>query len=133
MKKAIVITHKELGRAFLDVIQNIAGHTEALDFISNENLDINGLITAIQKRMDITADATFYLLVELKGGSPYLAARKIAMQNRNVYVFSGLNLPMILSFIMKKDMFSAAELAEVMIRDAHRGVTFFQKDLGEKL
>lgn len=131
MKKAILITHKQLSKAIFEVVEGLAGHVEGMICLSNEGLGLNELAEAIEKEIQKNPEDFYYIMVELKGGSPYLAARKLALKYSNLYVLSGLNIPMMLSFVMKKDMYDHEELADVIRKDAHRGITLYQKDKGE--
>lgn len=131
MKKALLITHKNLCQAFLEALEAIVGQTNNIDYISNENLSLDSLTEKLDAYCNQNSKDELFFMVEFKGGSPYLAARKIAMQRSNVFLLSGLNLPMLMSFAIKKDKFSSKELLKVLKTDAHRGISVFNKELGE--
>ncbi|GAB4184662.1 MAG: PTS sugar transporter subunit IIA [Calditrichia bacterium] len=132
MKHAIVITHKNLGHSLLEALVAITGNRDYLDAISNENMSLDSLIDSIEQKVTVIGDHPVYLMVEFKGGSPYLASRKVAMKHKNVYLLSGVNLPMLISFVMKKDMYSEKELFDILKNDAFRGITGFNLETGEQ-
>lgn len=132
MKHAIVITHKDLGTSLLEALVSITGNRDFMEAVSNEDTSLETLIDVIEKKVISLNEHPVYLMVEFKGGSPYLAARKVAMKYKNVYLLSGVNLPMLISFVMKKDMYSEMELFDILRKDAFRGITGFNLETGEK-
>jgi mannose/fructose-specific phosphotransferase system component IIA len=46
----------------------------------------------------------------------------VARNKSNYYVLSGVNLPMVLSFLTKKDNLGIRELTDIMEKDGHRGI-----------
>jgi mannose/fructose-specific phosphotransferase system component IIA len=61
-------------------------------------------------------------MVDLCGGSPYMACCGLCDLPGEAKIVSGVNLPMLLSYFTKRDKLSLTELSETVERDAMRGI-----------
>ena len=67
------------------------------------------------------------ILASLKGGSCWNVAAAIAKDHGHARVISGINLPMALSFMTKRDLLALEELADVLVKDGIRSVVKLEK------
>ncbi len=124
MVAGILVTHGPVADA---LIQAAAGILGPLEHVSG--LSVTGLsLTAIQSRLRslvqgyVERDGVL-IMASLRGGSCWNAAARVAHDLPNVRVVSGVNLPMLLSFVMKRNQLSLPELAETIANDGVRGIT----------
>jgi mannose/fructose-specific phosphotransferase system component IIA len=61
-------------------------------------------------------------MADMRGGNCWAIASLISRNEADYHVVSGVNLPMILSFLTKKDQLTVEELAETIEKDGHRGI-----------
>ncbi|MBN2366216.1 MAG: hypothetical protein EH225_09525, partial [Calditrichaeota bacterium] len=61
-------------------------------------------------------------MVDIRGGNCWAVARLLSRSQPGYYVLSGVNLPMIFSFLTKRGETSIQELVRNMKKDAHRGI-----------
>ncbi len=125
MKHAALITHGPMGSALIEAVRNIIGMDEGLHALSVTDMtleEINHRLLAIVKAPHEQQDG-LVIMACLKGGSTWNVSAGIAMNYQNVRVVSGVNLPMILSFVTKRETYSLDELVEEIINDGLRGIT----------
>ncbi|HEY3288617.1 MAG TPA: hypothetical protein VGK87_00680 [Anaerolineae bacterium] len=108
----IVATHGDLGCALLRVTVAITGSRENLTCVSlaaGDDID-----SFRQSLVDcIPAGSPALILVDLAGGTPWNVASSIAASTPNVYVISGVNLPMLLELSLSTSGISVAEMAQL--------------------
>jgi len=116
----LVVTHQDIGRELLKAVESIAGPQENLQVLSNRDAGLDTLRQQIQSAIPPDRDAI--IMVDYFGGSAHLAARASCQAtDRQVFV-CGVNLPMLLSFVTKRNQLTFSELTEVIKTDAIRGI-----------
>lgn len=119
MIRGFVIGHRDISNAFAAVLDSISGHVTDIYFFSNEGLSTGELAEAVKKTASDSDEGTI-IFVDLYGGSCWRAAKQAKLPKS--HVVSGFNLPMLLSFINKRDSYSFDELPAVLKHDAKRGI-----------
>jgi PTS system mannose-specific IIA component len=123
--RGIIIAHAELARGFLATVEAIIGPQEDLVAISNRDYSREELDTLIKKYLDDGMPTVFF--TDFAAGSTYAVAR-LAI---NSYcrpgqslcdAVSGVNLPMLLSFVTKRKNLTFPALVETLRQDGHRGI-----------
>ena len=122
MNHGIIVTHGNFSKELIKTTELVAGKIKNITAISNTGLSLKGLIEKIDEAITIQPDANIILMVEMIGGSPYIAARKAAAGHKNVYLLSGVNIPMLISFCTKGKNLNPDEISTIMKRDAERGI-----------
>jgi len=124
MNTCIILSHGKIAEAILEACNRIAGETEQMFALNCEGQSPKALRDALAHLIEtenLIGDGLF-IFVSLKGGSCWNAAARIVKEFDKVQLLSGLNLPVILSFILKRDKYSFEELGEVLVKDAVRGI-----------
>lgn len=122
----LVITHGKIASALVDASKKIAGNCEQLFTLSAENSAPEQLaedITAFIENNKRTAGIFF--LVCLRGGSYWNTAIRATRECNNVKILSGVNLPMILSYVTKRNNLDFEELSNVLYDDAKCGIVIY--------
>ncbi|GBD92832.1 PTS system mannose-specific EIIAB component [bacterium BMS3Abin05] len=129
MINGIVLTHSDLGKAFVNTAFRIVGPANRIDSLSSAGLSPKDLKVRLEKivERDDNDDKTI-VFVGLKGGNPWHVACRVAKERPNISVISGLNLPMLLSFLTKRDELPLSGLLEILKIDALRGIDIFPGD-----
>ena len=116
----LLVTHHNIGQELVRATESIVGPQEDFAVLSNQDSSFDSLCQKIQARIPPDRDAI--IMVDYFGGSAYLAARTICKSaDRRVFI-SGVNLPMVLSFVTKRNQLTFSELVEVIKADAVRGI-----------
>jgi len=120
MIKGLIIGHRDIGKAFIDALESISGRAENIDCISNEGLSTDELTEKIKSFCGTNCQDGVVLFVDVFGGSCWRASKKA--KSPNAHIVTGLNLPMLLSFVQKRTTLSVDELPSVMEADGKRAI-----------
>ena len=118
-----LVTHGPVADALTEAARSIIGDVKGVHSVSVSPLsleEIHRRLKKIAERKDCKDG--LIIMATLKGGSCWNAARKIALEYPNVRVLSGVNLPMLLSLLTKRDRLALDQLAEAVCRDGVSGI-----------
>jgi PTS system mannose-specific IIA component len=119
----IVICHKTLAMELVNTAHSILGYTDDLISFTNEKLTTEEAVKQVFEHLKkVNYPEAVILMTDMRGGNCWTIAQMVARDHENFFVLSGVNLPMILSFLTKKEQMSTRKLAETMDEDAHRGI-----------
>ncbi|NPA99221.1 MAG: PTS sugar transporter subunit IIA [Crenarchaeota archaeon] len=132
MTGIVIVSHGKFVDGILDSIRMLIG-TDVLEKIESviltETESVEGLTERIKNAIEKVKDENGVLvLVDLFGGTPSRAAAIIALENPDVQIVSGLNLPMLLQVLLNIDE-KADELARIAVEAGKEGII----NVGEKI
>lgn len=118
MISAIVVTHGRLGAEFVATAHRIFGEFSGVYSLSNEDKTPQALAAEIEAILEHAGpEDAFILLVDFLYGSCGHATLAVERHHRNVRIVSGVNLPMVLAFLNKRNEVSFERLpAELAAR-----------------
>ncbi|RMG64561.1 MAG: hypothetical protein D6715_09565 [Calditrichaeota bacterium] len=122
MTYAVLICHGQLAQELASTAQGIVGPQEALFAFSNSRVDAAVLKGHVQELLDRLAPDRPVLLVDLWGGSCWRIGMQICHQNPGVELVSGVNLPMLVTFLSYRSKMGYAELVEKLIQDGRKSI-----------
>ena len=133
MYKGIIITHGTMASCLVRTLKKISGIKTPIEAVSNEGKTADQIVDDLLIRYPVGEDTPLFVFSEFKGGSTWFAANKFANLRKNVFVFTGVNLPMLISFETKQDELDAEQLAEAVFQDGNRGITrqFYGEQAGK--
>lgn len=121
----IIATHGSLAKGFKDAAETIMGPIENLDcyhLTMDASIDqfTDELIQGISEK-----DGDVIVLTDLLGASPYNATiRGISkFSDRNIVCITGVNLPIVLECVMKRNDMEIYDLADYLISLGKEGIT----------
>ncbi len=124
---AIILTHKNLAQELINTAKSIVGHDEKLFGFTNHTKTTEQLFAEIKEFLESKDNPENVLfMVDLRGGNCWTVARMLIRENKGYYVISGVNLPMIISYLTKKDSCDFDDLVKSVEKDACRG-TFLEQ------
>lgn len=132
MKHAILLTHGPIGEALIEAVRGIMGLDEGLHALAVTDMsiaEITSRLKALVSGPDERQDGVL-ILASLRGGSCWNVAVSIASDYKHVRVLSGVNLPMVLSFITKRESLSLDDLAAEVQHDAARSICLLDPGSG---
>jgi PTS system mannose-specific IIA component len=119
MIRAILVTHGSLGQSLFDAAESVLGPQSGASVLSNKGLSLEQIQSRVR---ELLTDEPTIIMVDLCGGSPYMACCALSNLPGETQIVSGVNLPMLLSYFTKRDKLSLSELSETVERDAMRGI-----------
>lgn len=123
--RGIIIAHANLAQALIDTIVSITGPQEDLVALSNNDYSRDDMDRLIHQYLDDGKPTVFFS--DFAAGSAFIVAQ-VAV---NAYcktgqatcaAVSGINLPMLISFVTKRKNLSFPALVETIRQDGHRGI-----------
>ncbi len=113
--RGILLAHGAMAEGIVDAVRQITGAgPEALVPLSNRGLSPD---TLAQRVRDLVGESPTILFTDLPSGSCGFAARLLARELPDLVVISGVNLPVLLEFVMLREL----PLAELVPKLLARG------------
>lgn len=110
----IVIGHGTLAEGLVDAVRQISGvGPETLIPLSNRGLSPEAVLDAVERA---AAGRPAIVFTDMHVGSCAHAARRFAITRPDTIVVGGVNLPMLLDFVMHHDLPPAELLERVLYR-----------------
>ena len=99
--RGVVVCHGTLADGFVEAVRQITGiGEEAFVALSNRGLSPESMTAALRGAV---GDGPAVIFTDLTAGSCGFAARRLCQQSGNIAVVSGVNLQMLLYFVMHRD------------------------------
>jgi len=129
---AIVIgTHGKFSEEILKSAEMILGEQEniaTITFLPGEGAD--DLMKKYEDTIkSLQCEDGVLFMVDLFGGSPFNAASRIVVKEKNMDIITGINIPMLLEVFSAREDSTIDELARIAISTGHLGI----KSLNETL
>lgn len=100
--RGIVLCHGEMAAGMVDAVRRIAGITDdGLTPMSNQGLSPEVVYERVR---ELASDGPVILFTDLQSGSCTFAGRRLCSQRPDTVVISGVNLPMLLEFVLHRDL-----------------------------
>ncbi len=125
MKHGVLIAHGPLGHGLIEAAKSIMGTDDGLFPLSVTDMSIVEIESRLTSLVNETRDDVegVVIMACLRGGSSWNVSAAVAKELPHVRVVSGVNLAMLLTFLIKRDSLSLDELVEDMKTDAVKGIT----------
>lgn len=93
----VIVTHGSLASALLNTVELIMGKQEQITTVAFETgqavIDLQTRITRAVTQVD--SGHGILILVDILGGSPYNASAMVMMEQENIEMITGVNVPML--------------------------------------
>lgn len=125
--RGIVLCHGEMAIGLVDAVREIAGDAaDALVPMSNRGCSPDALASRIQETL---CEGPAILFTDLQVGSCGFAARRLCRGDERLCVIAGVNLPLLVDFVMHRDM-SIDELVPRLVEKGRTGISANQGPAG---
>lgn len=127
----VIVTHGRMATGLIEAAEMIVGEQEALVPVHLREMDdVEGLMERVTKAVSkVDSGQGALIMVDLPGASPFNASARIAMQQDNIGVVTGVSLPMLAETLVQRDGSSIQELIDIAKNAGMIGI----KDLAEIL
>ena len=98
----IIVTHADLAEAFRVAAARVAGDDSRIETVSNEGLSPEQLSSQVLEAVERLQGDECIVFVDFRGGSCANACVAALQRFPNVRVISGVNLPMIVDFVLRR-------------------------------
>jgi mannose/fructose-specific phosphotransferase system component IIA len=122
MVKAIIICHGQLAFDFFNTLQKLYGEITDIYPFSNDFIAPEVLYNNVADVLKKNNNSSFIIMVDLRGGNCWKIGKMLSTDFKGVRLISGISIPMVISYISKRDQFPLDELAKIVEKDSHRGI-----------
>jgi PTS system mannose-specific IIA component len=112
MIQGFLVTHGDLGRELLTTAELILGPIRGCSFVSNRGLTESSLVEQLEPMLEEMGEEPSIVFVDFFGGSCATACLRLLERHPEIYLIGGVNLPILLTFLNKRDQLGADELVE---------------------
>lgn len=110
--KVLLVSHGDLSKSLIDSTEMLVGVTSGIDYlIFDKNMGIDELRDSFAEYLEEN-DEELLIFTDIKGGTPFNVASILTNDMEKVYIFYGMNLPMIVEAALYKDEFSLDKLVK---------------------
>jgi mannose/fructose-specific phosphotransferase system component IIA len=121
--RLLLLTHGDVGEAMRVTAEKILGPVEGVTVLTNAELSGRALSARIESLLDSRETHTWMIVVvDMACGSCWTAAQMAARGKSRVALLSGVNLPMILTYVNKREVVPVQQLVESMQSSAQRSI-----------
>jgi mannose/fructose-specific phosphotransferase system component IIA len=125
MKHAVIVAHGPLGAAFIEAAKTIMGTDEGLFSLAVTDMSVQEIQSRLNSIVnDPREDVEGIIIMAcLRGGSSWNVSAAVAKGLPHVRLVSGVNLGMLLTFLLKRETLSLDNLVDEMKKEAGKGIT----------
>jgi PTS system mannose-specific IIA component len=100
--RAVLLGHGSMAEGLMDAVHHITGcDTTAIVPISNRGMSPEALASEVQS---VVGDGPGLIFTDLQSGSCGFVARRLTKNNPALVVISGVNLPLLIDFVMNRTL-----------------------------
>jgi mannose/fructose-specific phosphotransferase system component IIA len=119
MVVGIVVTHGRLAEELIETAKVVFGEFSGCYGVTNRGKSPQLLLEEIEELIDVQNGEPCIVFVDFFGGSCGYACMKLRIKRENVPVITGINLPMLLAFLNKRDMIPFEGLPAKILSRGH--------------
>lgn len=120
--QCLLVTHGNLGKELLQVVESILGPQDGVRFVSNTGTSAEVLQKEVHALLREMESSPILVFVDLLGGSCGQVCLSVQRDHPEVFVVSGVNLPMLLEFAYKRNLLDPHELLSQVLRKGREGI-----------
>ncbi len=118
----VLITHGNLAQAMMETTQKFADAGKDMYVFSNQKDDLSAIAHEVVCLCDSCPQSTLFVFTDLVGGSCWQTAFRIKKERQQVKIIGGINLPMLISFIINRDHLDAEQLLRKILEDGQKAI-----------
>jgi mannose/fructose-specific phosphotransferase system component IIA len=123
-KKVILASHGQLAQGMASACRMIAGEHSCLATFGLEDAESpQTLVEEIKQWIDKDPDSFYVIICDLKGGSVWNQALRLA--SKNVALIAGMNLGLVLEILLFQGDLSNLETLGSLVKKSHKGIELF--------
>jgi mannose PTS system EIIA component len=115
MVTGIIITHGNLCEELIATAKTIFGDFSNCHAVPNTSKSAQALIDELERIVGAGGDSEYIMFVDFFGGSCGYACLRFQKTHKGIPLISGVNLPILLAFLNKRDEVPFEKLADELI------------------
>jgi len=122
MIACIIVTHGRLAQELVETARRIFGDFDSCAAVTNEGKSPNALYEEVRQLVDARKGEPCVVFVDFTGGSCCHVCLRLQVERKDVAVISGVNLPMLLAFLNKRDSVPFEHLADEILERGRNSI-----------
>lgn len=120
MVNILTMTHGEMAQGLYQTVNMVIGEQENFSYLPfRPDQSLDSLIDTLKNKLEeFKNDLPCLVLVDLFGGSPSNAIVHLIAEGYNLQAVAGVNLPMVITALTEREMYSSVEEFTGYIRSA---------------
>lgn len=120
--KIILVSHGKLALGMKDTLQLIVGpRDDVIAYEAYEDDKGDKFIGQIKKLVSENADEKFIIITDVLGGSVNNEMTSLLKEHKNIYLITGMNLPLVITLATKPDEVNS-KFIDSIVREGKKGV-----------
>lgn len=116
MTTGIIVTHGDLANELLNTAKTVFGEITDVRAVTNRQKSPQVLIQEIESIVEsFDPDQKLLFFIDFWGGSCCHACLDVKRRHDNIFLITGVNLPMFLAFLYKRDTMPFDDLVDELI------------------
>ena len=129
--KIILVSHGKLALGMKDTLQLIVRpRDDVIAFEAYEDGKGDKFIDQIKKLVSENVDEKFVVITDVLGGSVNNEMTSLLKKNKNVYLITGMNLPLVITLATKTGEVNS-ELIDSVVKEGQKGVININQMMNE--
>ena len=118
----LLVTHGKIGASLVAAAEYILGPQECLSAVTVDSASLPVSAKHIKEAItDMACDGGTVILTDMYGGTPSNAGLSL-LDNVNVEIVAGVNLPMLMKCLTSREATTPAQLAQRALEAGQRGI-----------
>jgi len=122
MVACIIVTHGKLAEELIETARTVFGDFSDCVAVTNEGKSPNALFEEMKLLIDALEGNPCIVFVDFTGGSCCHACMRLKVDRDDLAVISGVNLPMLLAFLNKRDAVPFGQLPDEILDRGHNSI-----------
>lgn len=120
--KIILVSHGKLALGMKDTLQLIVGpRDDVIAYEAYEDGEGDKFIGQIKKLVSENTDEKFIIITDVLGGSVNNEMTSLLKEHKNIYLITGMNLPLVITLATKPDEVNS-KFIDSIVREGKKGV-----------
>jgi fructoselysine and glucoselysine-specific PTS system IIA component len=128
MITGIVVTHGKLGEELLQTAREIYGQFSDCYAVSSASRSTEALAEKLNNIVSSLTGKSCIIFIDFLGGSCSFACLKLLNDHQNISLITGVNLPIFLSFLNKREEVPFDELPEELVARGKRSIQIVRRE-----
>jgi mannose/fructose-specific phosphotransferase system component IIA len=120
--RCLLVTHGDLGKELLGVVESILGPQEGVRVLTNTGASAESLQREIDALLRDMGPGPTFIFVDLLGGSCGQVCLSVQRDHADAFVISGVNLPMLVEFAHKRKLLEPQDLVSQVLKKGREGI-----------
>ncbi|MBA1433649.1 PTS fructose transporter subunit IIA [Lactobacillus bombi] len=128
--KLILVSHGRLAIGMKNTLEMIVGQQDKVLAIAAYDVDQSDFKSTVQKEVQNNPGQQIVILTDILGGSVNTELSKLVVQYDNVYLITGMNLPLVLTLVTYTGTIDTQNISK-MVTESQKSIIFMNQAISQ--